>query len=342
MNTIFGLFTGNPEIPQPLPPQPPIPNNIGNDYKTQIESQLSRIESNRIPISKMNEKHKQKNARIISGLNEIVGIIEESKQHFGDFQLKINKLIEKSGSTEQTIQNVSEITSKQEKLGKTCDEEISKIRECEQEKNRLIGELTSKVENIRAKDGELTLKNQEIEGLKKQLESLQKEQSSNILSVSSANEELIKYNKSLVEKIKEIADAQSRIIEELDNDLENGTEVESTINTVKGKLIELVDTIDDENNRLGSPQLIRSGRTDANIPKSSTTIAQRPTRPPPSIPQSTLQSKPVVSLSRGAPPPFGVGFLRGGNKTKKRSKTNGGKGKNKYNRKHKTRTKSKK
>jgi hypothetical protein len=213
------------------------------------------------------------------------------------------------------MRETDRLIDKQERVGELCAEQNRKIQDCEIEKQRLQRELNSKLEIIGQQNGD-------ISRLNKQIEDLDKKQRESMTSVSSANQELIKYNQSLVDKIKKIADSQGEIIDELNTNLGDGTEVESKINSVKEKLIDLVDSIDDENNKMGPPQVYRNGRF------------PRPTRPPPPPPGNEFGE---IIVWPAGPKPYGNGKFRsrGGKKTKKHLKK-GGKGK-KY-MKHKTRT----
>lgn len=281
-------------------------NDNGNDYKAQIESQLSRLMSNKIPMEQLSN-YREKNAKIVNGLSEIVSIIDESREHFGVFKIKIDTLKEKNGLGEKTLRDADALIGKQERVGELCAEQNRQIQEYETAKRELQRELNSKLEIIGQQNGDILRLNKEIEDLnKKQRESM--------TDVSSANQELIKYNQSLVDKIKTIADSQNRIIQELDNDLsQQGSQVDSNINTIKEKLIGLVDSIDDENNKMGPPQVHRNGRF------------PRPTRPPPPPPGNELGETIVWPAG---PKPYGNGKFRsrGGKKTKKHLKK-GGKGK---------------
>ena len=289
---------------------PPLVNgnrgNGGNDYKTQIDSQLSRLISNKIPIDQL-RNYKQKNDKIVSGLNEIIGIIDESKQHFGDFQRKMTLLQQKNSLGQQTIRDATRFVGQQQQIGQACSEQNRIIIECETEKRKLQMELNTKLENISKKDGDIKMLTQRIE-------ELQKTQTTNVSSMNSANEELIRYNQSLVEKIKRVADSQSEIINELDNDLAKGTDVDSKMINLKEKLIDLVDSIDDENNKMGTPLVHRNGRF------------PRPARQPPQIPQGQPMNRLGEQIVwKAGPMPFGNGKFQGGKrrKTKKRSKKGG-------------------
>lgn len=234
-------------------------NGNGDDYKTQIDSQLSRLMTNRIPMDQL-RNYRDKNNKITSGLNEIINIIDESKEHFDVFKRKIGILKQKTSSGEGAVKDAERLIDQQERVDQLCAEQNRRIQECESEKQRLQAQLSSKLSDDGRKDAE-------IRQLTEQIKSLQKKQSESVFSITSANEELIKYNKSLVDKIKNIADTQGRIIQELDNELgQGGSEVESKINSIKEKLIGLVDSIDDENNGLGPPQVYRNGRNDRQLP----------------------------------------------------------------------------
>lgn len=319
MDTLFGLFGDNGV---PLPGDRG--NGNGDDYKRQIESQLSRLMKNKIPIEQLTN-YRRKNDKIVSGLNEIVNIIDESKQHFGEFQKKINILKQTSNSGDKTVREIDRLLGQQERVGELCVEQNRKIQECESEKQRLQRELSSKLEDVGKKDGE-------IRRLTKQLEDLQKTQTSNVSSITSANEELIKYNQSLVDKIKRIADSQSEIINELDSDLGQGTEITSRIESIKEKLIGLVDSIDDENNRMGPPQVFRNG-----IQQQQPFISLEPTRiGQPLANPVERQTDVLIQQSRAGPyrAPQMLqsrgrdGFLGGKHKKSRKLSKKGGKRKN--------------
>lgn len=292
-------------------------NANGDDYKRQIDSQLSRLMTNRIPMDQL-RNYKDKNNKIIIGLNEIVSIIDESKEHFEVFKTKINVLKQKTTSGERVVKEADRLIGQQERAGELCAEQNRIIQECESEKQRLQRELNSKLEVIGQQNGD-------IARLNKKIEDLDKKQRETMTSVNSANEELIKYNKSLVDKIKNIADSQGRIIQELDNELgQGGNEVESKINSIKEKLVGLVDSIDDENNKLGAPLVRRNGRF------------PRPTRPPPPPPAGNELGETIVW--KAGPAPYGNGRIQGGKRKKtRRISKRGGKGK-KHMRMFKTRS----
>lgn len=301
-------------------------NANGDDYKRQIDSQLSRLMSNRIPMEQL-RNYRDKNNKITLGLNEIINIIDESKEHFEVFKTKIGKLKQKTGSREEVIKETDRLIGQQEKVTELCVEQNRKIQECESEKQRLQALLSSKLNENDRKDAE-------IRRLTQQIESLQKKQSESISSISSANEELIKYNKSLVDKIKNIADSQGRIIQDLDNELgQGGSEVESKINSIKEKLIGLVDSIDDENNGLGPPQIYRNSRQSPTQNPPLRPIFQGPNANPEQSQRDVLTQQ----FTKGGPLYGNPAYKRGGKhkKTRKSSKK-GGKGK-KY-MKSKTRT----
>lgn len=293
-------------------------NGNGDDYKAQIDSQLSRLMKDKIPMQQLTN-YKEKNNKIITGLNEIVSIIDKSKENFEAFKTKINTLKQKTGSGERVIKEADRLIGQQEGVGDLCVEQNRKIQECESEKQRLQTELSSKLENIGKKDGE-------IRQLTKQIEDLQKNQTESVSTITSANEELIRYNKSLVDKIKTIADSQGRIIQELDSELgQRGSEVESKINSIKDKLIGLVDSIDDENNGLGPPQVYRNGRQQ---PPPNLPLGLR-NQGPIAIPEQTQRDVLTQSQESKGGPVYGNSLYRRGGKRKKsrRLSKKGGKGK---------------
>ena len=101
---------------------------------------------------------------------------------------------------------------------------------------------------------------------------------------------------------------------------------------LKEKLIDLVDSIDDENNKMGPPQLHRTSRGQLQEQYNPNGVRFGP----PLARPEELQRNTLIQQFRGAPQPRGrPGFLEGGKhrKTKKRSKKGGKNGKVKKNNK---------